>query len=75
MKPFQQRLELLLKKISGRDEVGIDEIISHLPEVKNNKKKLEKVHALLTKIDCRILLSDNKDGDDLDSTEFNVEEA
>jgi len=27
MKPFQQRLESLLKKISGRDEVGIDEIL------------------------------------------------
>ena len=52
MKPFQQRLESLLKKISGRDEVGIDEILSHLPEVKNNKKKLEKVHALMIEINC-----------------------
>ncbi len=76
MKPFQQRLETLLKKIAGREEINIDEIISHLPEVKNSKKKLSKVQELLLKIDCQIVSSeDDEPLDSLDAAEFNAEEA
>ena len=52
MKPFQERLEALLKKLAKRKEVRLGEIINILPEIKSNKKKLIKVSDLLNELGC-----------------------
>ncbi|RTZ90106.1 MAG: hypothetical protein DSY92_07595 [Planctomycetota bacterium] len=77
MKPFQERLEALLKKLAKRKEVRLGEIINILPEIKSSKKKLIKVSDLLNQLGCQITADGLVDADagDLDSVEFNAKEA
>ena len=77
MKPFQDRLEKLLKKISGQKSVTFTEIIKILPELGSHKAKLTKVRDLLQKIGCEIsgISKQAEIPADLDSAEFNEAEA
>ena len=77
MKPFQERLKALLKKLAKRKQVRLGEIINVLPEIKSNKKKLIKVSDLLNELGCQITADGLVDADagDLDSVEFNAKEA
>ncbi len=72
MKPFQDRLEKLLNKISGKDSVKFEQILKILPELKTKQKKLVQVRTLLAKLGCEITGITTPD---LDSLVFNHEEA
>ena len=77
MKPFQDRLENLLKKISGDDSVKFEQILKILPELRTKRKKLIQVRKLLAKLGCEItgISEDKNTPDDLDSAQFNHKEA
>ncbi|MEE2889827.1 MAG: sigma-70 family RNA polymerase sigma factor [Planctomycetota bacterium] len=77
MKPFQDRLKKLLKKISGHKSIKFDEIIKILPELISQEKKLIKVRDLVLELGCEITgLGADKDAPaDLDSAQFNQKEA
>ena len=77
MKPFQDRLENLLKKISGDDSVKFEQILKILPELRTKREKLIQVRKLLAKLGCEItgISEDKNTPDDLDSAQFNHKEA
>jgi RNA polymerase primary sigma factor len=77
VKPFQDRLENLLKKISGDDSVKFEQILKILPELRTKREKLIQVRKLLAKLGCEItgISEDKNTPDDLDSAQFNHKEA